>query len=687
MNDLFNNPESISPIDQINQLTDDLIKHNYQYHTLDAQLIPDEQYDKLFRKLQNLEEQYPEYKREDSPTTKVGFTALDEFNQIQHDVPMLSLNNIFSDMDIEDTLVRHKELYQFNKRIVDTAKEDSVTYIATPKYDGVAISITYIDGALTQAVTRGDGFTGEDVTLNIKTIRNVPNKLNIKNPPAKLEVRGEILILTADFAKLNEEQDKLQLKHYANPRNTAAGSIRQLDSKITASRPLHFFAYSLAQISPEATFSTFQEQLEYLKLIGFDISTFYKVCTGEAELIQFYEEILKKRSTLPFGIDGVVYKVNDLALQNVLGFVMRAPKFAIAHKFPAEEAESQILDIQVQVGRTGAITPVAKIKPTLVGGVIVSNASLHNQDEIKRKDIRINDYIIVRRAGDVIPEIARVVQNKRPNNSYEFTMPTTCPICDSHLIQLEDEAIIRCSGGLYCGAQKKQAISHFASKLALNIDGLGEKSVEQLVDANLINTPTDIFKITIEQLIQLERFAEKSATNLIKAINQSKVTTLPRLIYALGIRHVGESTAKELARTFGDLEKLIHATVPELLQVNDIGEIVATSIADFFSEDHNRQIINQLIELGLSYPKTTANSNFNQYISAKTFVLTGTLPSLSRDEAKEIIESFGGKVSGSVSKKTDYVLAGADAGSKLDKATALEIKIIDEEQFQQLVKG
>jgi DNA ligase (NAD+) len=685
MEDLFSESETNSR--EIDSLTDALNKYNYSYHTEDISLISDEEYDSLFRKLQELEQKYPQFKRPDSPTNKVGGVVLAAFNQVAHQIPMLSLNNIFTDISTLDTQLRHKELLQFNKRISEALGLDTITYIASPKYDGVAISITYTNGILTQALTRGDGFTGEDVTLNIKTIKNIPLKLQTKKVPEHLEVRGEVLILTNDFIKLNQDQDTMGFKHYANPRNTAAGSIRQLDSKITASRPLHFFAYAIANTSSELKFTQFSEQLDYLKKIGFDLSKYCKLCTGADELINFYENILATRQRLPFGIDGVVYKVNEIALQDKLGFVARAPRFAIAHKFPAEEAESQILDIQIQVGRTGALTPVAKIKPVTVGGVIVSNASLHNQDEVRRKDIRIGDYVVVRRAGDVIPEVVRVVIDKRLTNTSEFIMPNCCPVCGSHLVRLGDEAIIRCSGGLYCSAQKKYTLIHFASKLALNIDGMGEKIVEQLLDNQLINTPADIFRLQIDDLVALDRFAEKSATNLINAINQSKNTTLKRLIYALGIRHVGESTAGSLANTFGTLDNLIKANINELLQINDIGGTVATSIVDFFSESHNRQIIAELIELGINYPKNVSQSIFNTHISGKTFVLTGTLTDYTRDEAKALIENFAGRVSSSVSKKTDYVVAGTEAGSKLDKATSLGVTILDEQQFKQLFES
>ena len=683
---LFDNLASDEEIQsQINKLTDDLIKYNYYYHSKDQSLIADEEYDQLYKQLQNLEAKYPQYKRKDSPTTQVGFAPLAEFTNAPHIVPMLSLNNIFSDMKQTEPTLRHSELFQFDKRICDALGTVSNVYIASPKYDGVAISLTYTNGTLTQALTRGDGFTGEDVTLNIKTIKNIPKHLKTNPIPELLEVRGEILILTEDFIKLNQEQEKSGQKIYANPRNTAAGSIRQLDSSITATRPLHFFAYSIARNSSDIKFVTFKEQLDYLQRLGFDISAYCKKITSVDGLINYYEDTLARRNNLAFGIDGIVYKLDSIAEQEKLGFVMRAPRFAIAHKFPAEAAESQIVDIQIQVGRTGALTPVAKIKPVNVGGVVVSNASLHNQDEILRKDIRIGDYVLVRRAGDVIPEVVSVVLEKRSANVHEFIMPTVCPVCGSHLVRPQDETIIRCSGGLYCDAQKKQTITHFASKLALNIDGLGDKIVEQLVDAGLIQHLSDIYRLTIEQLVDLERFGQKSAENLIHAINISKNTTLRRLIYALGIRHVGEATAKELAMSFGSLDKLMQAEKLELMQLQDIGEVVADAIVDFFAEAHNRDIISQLLNLGVNYPIVTVTSNFNPNITGKTFVLTGTLTHYSRDDAKTKIEAFGGKVSGSVSKKTDYVIAGAEAGSKLDKAHELNVKIIDEDQFNKFL--
>jgi DNA ligase (NAD+) len=698
--DLFSNDTTK---EQIDQLTDILLKYNYHYHTLNESLISDEEYDKLFRQLEDLEKAHPEFARKDSPTKRVGDVTLSELASDAHNSPMLSLNNLFSDMEQTDNSLRHKELVQYDKRTKEGLEVDQVDYVASLKYDGIAISLTYEDGELTKALTRGDGYTGENVTTNIKALARVNKNSSIpeylfinsgskngqKLLPGTLEVRGEVLIFNEDFAKLNASQQESGLKVFANPRNLVAGSIRQLDSSITASRPLHFFAYSIATNTNPAysggIIETFYDELLYLHELGFDTGGQHtKQCSGLDSLIKYYEKALTQRSSLPFGIDGVVYKVNSLTAQHKLGFVSRAPRFAIAHKFPAQLVESQVLDIQVQVGRTGALTPVAKINPVFVGGVMVSNASLHNQDEIVRKDIRIGDYVIVRRAGDVIPEIVSVNLDKRSVLVKEFHMPLHCPVCGSHLVKPADETIIRCSGGLYCEAQKKQAITHFASRLALNIDGLGEKIVDLLVDNKLVHNPSDIYALELEQVVELERFADKSAKNLLEAINSSKKTQLNRLIYALGIRHVGEATAKDLANSFGSLDKLISASKLELMQVHDIGETVADAILDFFAEKHNIDVINKLIGHGITYPAVVANNNYNPNITGKTFVLTGTLEKYSREEVKGKIEQFGGKVSGSVSKKTDYVVAGVEAGSKLDKAQELGVQIIDEEQFEKL---
>lgn len=686
MNDLFSNLDPIES--QIIQLTKELNYYNLQYHTYDKSLISDEEYDLNFRRLMALEQEYPHFKQSDSPSQKIGGAILTKFNQIEHQIPMLSLGNIFSVMSEVEPELRHQELIQFCNRLAKEldCSSSELSFMASPKYDGVAISLLYKNGVLVQALTRGDGYIGEDVTNNVKTIRNIPLTLSCDLfAPELIEVRGEILIQTQDFIELNQQQVVRGERLYANPRNLAAGSLRQLDSRITASRPLCFYAYALAQHSQDLQFNLFSEQLSQLKYFGFNLANECASLIGSAELIDYYEDMLVKRNKLAFGIDGVVYKLNNIAEQQKLGYVARAPRFAIAHKFPAEEVESELLGIDVQVGRTGALTPVARIKPVNVAGVIVTNATLHNQAEIWRKDIRIGDVVVVRRAGDVIPEIARSLPLRRTGELAKFFMPTTCPACGSHLVAEEGEVILRCSAGLYCIAQKKQAITHFASKLALNIDGLGEKSVEQLVDAGLINSIPDIYRLNFEQLCQLERFGEKSATNLIQAIELSKNTSLPRLIYALGIRHVGESSAKDLSKAFGSLDVLLVANLDQLLQVREIGEIVARSILDFFAEEHNLQVIQELLSLGLTYPTIIAENLYHPQITGKTFVITGSFVNLKRDEIKAELEEYGAKVAGSVSKKTDYVIVGSDAGSKLTKANELGIRLIEESELTVLL--
>ncbi|MDD3267424.1 MAG: NAD-dependent DNA ligase LigA [Burkholderiales bacterium] len=689
MVDLFDISEN-NILFEMKELIKNLNYHNQQYHTYDNPLITDGEYDKLFNKLIELETNYPQYKQLNSPTSRVGGIVLSEFSQYKHEVPMLSLGNIFTDIESLDKEIRHKDLLQFMQRISKELQIDAANleFVCAPKYDGVAISLIYEDGFLVKALTRGDGSVGEDVTENIKTIKNIPLSLSCDLlTPSLVELRGEVLIFEHDFQRLNENQVRDGGKIYANPRNLAAGSIRQLDSSITASRPLRFYAYSLARISDDVNqIELFSEELALLKEFGFSIASECAIKVGSDGLIEYYEEMLQKRNMLPFGIDGVVYKLNSKQLQSKLGFVARAPRFAIAHKFPADEVESVLLNIEVQVGRTGALTPVAKVKPVNVGGVIVSNATLHNQDEISRKDIRVGDVIIVRRAGDVIPEVARSIPDRRINELAEFFMPENCPACGSAVKKEADGTILRCQAGLFCIAQKKQAITHFASKLALDIDGMGEKIVDQLVDDGLIKTIADIYRLDANQLINLERFAEKSANNLIKSIDKSKKTELHKLIYALGIRHVGEKSAKDLARAFGNLDNIRKATEVELLQVNDVGSIVANSILDFFAEEHNNIIINELISLGVNYPEVQAENLYNEKVTGKIFVITGSFLNYNRDEIKLKLESYGAKVSGSVSKKTNFVIVGSEAGSKLDKANELNIEIIDEEHLESLIK-
>ena len=667
------NKENIK--DKIQELIEKISTFDYQYYVLDNPSISDFEYDKIFRSLVDLENENPELIRPDSPSQRVGGKALDAFESVIHRQAMLSLNNAFD----ED------ELIAFDKRIKDDIGIDEVEYAVEPKFDGLAITLTYENGIFVQGATRGDGYTGENVTHNLKTIRSIPTKLNYIHPPKLLEVRGEVLMLKKDFELLNQKQESLGEKQFANPRNAAAGSLRQLDPRITATRPLTFFSYGLGVCEPNLNLKTHTQTIQLLKQFNLPISDLSTSVKGVKGLQSFYDKVSKLRNTLAYDIDGVVYKVNSFNYQNELGFVSRAPRWAIAHKFPAEEALTEILDINVQVGRTGAITPVARLKPVFVGGVTVTNATLHNEDEMTRKDVHIGDIVSVRRAGDVIPEIVRVLINKRPKTIKKFRMPTECPECGSALVRIDDEAIIRCSGGLVCPAQQKQSIIHFASRKAMDIEGLGDKSVEQLVTVGLIHELPDIFKLKLEQLINLDRMAEKSSRNLLDAIEKSKSTSLPRFIYALGIRNVGESTAKDLAGFYGDLNEIMKQTEESLQIVPDIGPTVAKSISDFFRQTKSREVINSLIGLGVHWPKYDIKKSSSGIFATKTFVLTGTLPSMSREEAKSIIEMNGGKVVGSVSKKTDYVVAGSDAGSKLTTAQELGLKIISQQELLKLI--
>ena len=667
------NKENIK--DKIQELIEKISAFDYQYYVLDNPSISDFEYDKIFRSLVDLENENPELIRPDSPSQRVGGKALDAFESVIHRQAMLSLNNAFD----ED------ELIAFDKRIKDDIGIDEVEYAVEPKFDGLAITLTYENGIFVQGATRGDGYTGENVTHNLKTIRSIPTKLNYIHPPKLLEVRGEVLMLKKDFELLNQKQESLGEKQFANPRNAAAGSLRQLDPRITATRPLTFFSYGLGVCEPNLNLKTHTQTIQLLKQFNLPISDLSTSVKGVKGLQSFYDKVSKLRDALAYDIDGVVYKVNSFNYQNELGFVSRAPRWAIAHKFPAEEALTEILDINVQVGRTGAITPVARLKPVFVGGVTVTNATLHNEDEMTRKDVHIGDIVSVRRAGDVIPEIVRVLINKRPKTIKKFRMPTECPECGSALVRIDDEAIIRCSGGLVCPAQQKQSIIHFASRKAMDIEGLGDKSVEQLVTVGLIHELPDIFKLKLEQLINLDRMAEKSSRNLLDAIEKSKSTSLPRFIYALGIRNVGESTAKDLAGFYGDLDEIMKQTEESLQIVPDIGPTVAKSISDFFRQTKSREVINSLIGLGVHWPKYDIKKSSSGIFATKTFVLTGTLPSMSREEAKSIIEMNGGKVVGSVSKKTDYVVAGSDAGSKLTTAQELGLKIISQQELLKLI--
>ncbi|MDD2932772.1 MAG: NAD-dependent DNA ligase LigA [Methylotenera sp.] len=645
-----------------------IAQYDYEYYALDAPSVPDSEYDKIYRELQTLENLHPSLITPDSPTQRVSGSAMNAFNSITHRQAMLSLNNAFE----------YNELDAFDKRVCEVLGVSQVEYAVEPKFDGLAITLTYEAGVFTQGATRGDGYTGEDVTHNLRTLRAIPMRLNCAQPPKLLEVRGEVLMLKRDFEKLNLTQSGKGEKLFANPRNAAAGSLRQLDAKITATRPLTFFAYGLGAAEGVPNFSSHQQAMDYLAGLHFPVSHERDVVIGANGLKTYYQKMGEIRHQLPYEIDGVVYKVNNFNQQNELGFVSRAPRWAIAHKFPAQEALTVVEDITVQVGRTGAITPVARLAPVFVGGVTVTNATLHNEDEIRRKDIRIGDTVSVRRAGDVIPEVVTVLADKRPANARQFEMPTVCPECGSHILKQADEAVARCTGGLFCPAQRKQAITHYASRRAMDIEGLGEKLVDQLVDANLVHTLADIYKLDLTTLSNLERMAKKSAQNILDALETSKTTTLARFIYALGMRNVGEATAKDLAKHFGNLPALMRASAEDLLKVHDVGPVVAESITNFFSEAHNQTVIAELLTAGIIWPESEGKQVPTGHLVGKTFVLTGTLPNLSRDAAKEKLEAAGAKVSGSVSKKTDYVVAGSDAGSKLDKAQELGVKILDE---------
>lgn len=660
--------EQQAPQSRIQQLRELINRYDYEYYVLDAPSVPDSEYDSIYRELQALEQQYPSLKTADSPTQRVSGSAANAFNSITHRQAMLSLNNAFED----------NELAAFDKRIGEALGVMQVTYAVEPKFDGLAITLTYENGIFTQGATRGDGYSGEDVTHNLRTLRAIPMRLHCAEPPRLLEVRGEVLMLKRDFEKLNQAQLSKGEKLFANPRNAAAGSLRQLDSRITAQRPLTFFAYGLGAAEGIPSLSNHSSAMDYLAGLHFPVSHERDVVIGADGLRSYYQKIGQLRDSLPYDIDGVVYKVNEFGQQNELGFVSRAPRWAIAHKFPAQEALTIVEDITVQVGRTGAITPVARLKPVFVGGVTVTNATLHNEDEVRRKDVHIGDTVSVRRAGDVIPEVVFVVTDRRPAHARRFEMPTTCPECGSHILKQADEAVARCTGGLFCPAQRKQAITHFASRRAMDIEGLGDKLVDQLVEANLVHTLADIYKLDLNTLSNLERMAQKSAQNILNALEASKKTTLARFIYALGMRNVGEATAKDLAKHFGSLDALMKADTEKLLEVNDVGPVVAESITNFFSEAHNQSVIAELIAAGIHWPETEGKQAASGNLLGKTLVLTGTLPTMSRDNAKELIEAAGGKVSGSVSKKTDYVVAGIEAGSKLDKAQELGVTILDE---------
>ena len=653
------------------ELREQIAHHNYRYYVLDAPEVPDVEYDRLFRELQALEAQYPQLVTPDSPTQRVGGEPLKGFAEVRHEIPMLSLGNVFSE----------EELVDFDRRVREGLGIDEVEYSAEPKLDGLAISIRYEQGMLVRAATRGDGATGEDVTQNVRTIDAVPLRLYGKHWPEVLEVRGEVYMPKAGFDALNERQREKGEKSFANPRNAAAGSLRQLDPRITATRPLTMYCYGVGVVQGSTLPGTHSAIMEKLKGWGLRVCPEARVVKGMQGCHRYYRAIEGKRDSLPYDIDGVVYKVNSLARQQELGFVSRAPRWATAHKFPAQEEMTVLNDVEWQVGRTGALTPVARLEPVPVAGVIVSNATLHNPDEIARKDVRIGDTVIVRRAGDVIPEVVGVVMSKRPDNARTIQTPEHCPVCGSAVERDEGEAVPRCSGGLYCSAQRKNAIKHFASRRAMDIDGLGDKLVEQLVDEGLIHDVADLFSLTQEQIAGLDRMGDKSAANLVTALDRSRETTLERFLFALGIREVGESTARTLARHFGTLQRIETAGEENLLAVEDVGPVVAHHIHTFFGQEHNVEVIEKLTRAGVHWPDIEVRETGEQPLAGQTYVLTGSLASMTRDEAKERLQALGAKVSGSVSKKTSVVVAGEDAGSKLAKAESLGVEVWDEQRL------
>ena len=658
---------------QIDTLRQDLRRYEYEYHVLDNPTIPDAEYDRLFHQLKALEAEHPELITADSPTQRVGAKPLSGFAQIRHEIPMLSLDNAFSD----------EEFYAFVKRIEDRLIRlpEPLTFCCEPKLDGLAVSILYVNGVLTQAATRGDGTTGEDITANIRTIRNIPLQLLMDNPPARLEVRGEVFMPHEGFERLNQQALEKGEKTFANPRNAAAGSLRQLDPKITSKRPLVLNAYGIGIAEGVDLPNTHYDRLQWLKSIGIPVNPEIRLCNGTDEVLDFYRDIQNKRSSLGYDIDGTVLKINDIALQEKLGFISKAPRWAIAYKFPAQEELTRLNDVEFQVGRTGAITPVAKLEPVFVAGVTVSNATLHNGDEIERLDIAIGDTVVIRRAGDVIPQIIGVLHDRRPADARPIIFPKTCPVCDSAIVRIEGEAVARCTGGLFCAAQRKEALKHFVSRKAMDIDGVGGKLIEQLVDRELVHTPADLFKLDLTTLTRLERMGTKSAENALASLEKAKNTTLARFIFALGIREVGEATALNLANHFKTLEALQNADLEALQQVPDVGEVVANRILAFWHEPHNVAVVNDLIAQGVHWETVETKEVTENRFKGKTVVLTGTLTQMGRNEAKALLQDMGAKVSGSVSAKTDFVIAGDAAGSKLTKAQELGVTVLTEEEF------
>lgn len=665
-------PHSIET--QLEHLREKLREYEYHYHVLDNPLVPDAEYDRLMNELKNLEWQHPELITSDSPTQRVGAKPLDGFAQITHEIPMLSLDNAFSDDDLTGFLRRIEDRIAINS--------NQIEFCCEPKLDGLAVSILYVDGVLTQAATRGDGTTGEDITANIRTIRNIPLKLKSSNPPHRLEVRGEVFMPQQGFEQLNEKALAKGEKTFANPRNAAAGSLRQLDPKITRQRPLMLNAYNIGVYeSDDELPTTHFDRLQWLKTLGIPVNAEITLATGSQALTAFYQKIQAKRSSLGYDIDGTVLKVNKIVLQEQLGFISKAPRWAIAYKFPAQEEMTILNDVEFQVGRTGAITPVAKLEPVFVAGVTVSNATLHNGDEIERLGIAIGDTVIIRRAGDVIPQIVGVVAERRLDNAKKIAFPTACPVCNSAVVRVEGEAVARCTGGLFCGAQRKEALKHFVSRKAMDIDGVGEKLIEQLMERELIRTPADLFKLDHTTLMRLERMGEKSANNALQSIEKAKNTTLARFLFALGIRDVGESTAQNLANHFGTLDAIRQADLDTLKQVQDVGEVVANRLFQFWQEPHNIEVVEDLIAQGVKWQDVVPQEIADNPLKDKTVVLTGTLTQLTRDQAKALLQQLGCKVSGSVSSKTDYLIAGEKAGSKLAKAQELGVKILSEDEL------
>lgn len=666
--------DKASVASRIETLRDTITRYNTQYYVEDAPSVPDAEYDRLMQELKSLEAAHPDLLTADSPSQKVGGAPLAAFEQVTHEVPMLSLDNAFDEASLN----------AFEKRIGDRLKDHStLMFSCEPKLDGLAVSILYEDGLLVQAATRGDGQTGENITQNVKTIGNVPLRLKGNDLPARIEVRGEVFMPKAGFDALNERQREKGDKVFANPRNAAAGSLRQLDSRITAKRPLMFYAYSLGVVSPQdfGLEDTHSARLKTLGSWGLPLCPEVDVAEGANGCLAYYQRILEQREQLPYDIDGVVFKVDRIDLQQTLGFVARAPRWAIAQKFPAQEEMTRLLDVEFQVGRTGAITPVARLEPVFVGGVTVSNATLHNQDEIQRLGVKVGDVVVIRRAGDVIPQVVSVVEAKRPEDATDIIFPANCPVCDSHVEKAEGEAVARCTGGLVCAAQRKQALKHFASRKAFDIDGLGDKLVDQLVDAGLVKSPAEFFHLSLGDLVSLERMAEKSASNLLTSLEKAKTTTLPRFLYALGIREVGEATASNLATHFKDLDTLFAADIEALKEVPDVGEVVATHIYHFVHEDHNRAIIDDLVAAGVNWPAIQVADAGDLPLEGQTCVLTGTMTAMGRNEAKALLQQLGAKVAGSVSAKTHFLVAGEKAGSKLTKAQDLGVDVWDEEKL------